>query len=364
MEFKYRAGEDPSFSFDPYLTSIQSIRGGILGGEARRPDMLRGPMMSAREALRRELEKDRIREEILAREILRRRELEEEVRREMAFEREIALRRQADRFSLAPSSASLPRQASPRLLELRSGERAAVVSPRNVAEDISTAENGSRRRISEVKEEADASLGKPSTTNIIAGTKRKAACVEDLLQLPSPKKAHKSWSCALCEVSTTSEKGLKEHIEGKKHKAKEKQQQAKAVEIGKKAKFTFKCEHCHIKCNSEPMMVAHLKGRKHAVRVQELLTGDEAVPEIKTGMKDVKSEETSTDAENVEQGNMVAAETKEVVIGEGTEATGAPVIKEAQVVEGEEEEAKMGGAASQDNVEGAESLVDEELTEE
>lgn len=279
----------------------------------------------------------------------------------MAFEREIALRRQADRFSLAPSSASLPRQASPRLLELRSGERAAVVSPRNVAEDISTVENGSMRRISEVKEEADASLGKPSTTNIIAGTKRKAACVEDLLQLPSPKKAHKSWSCALCEVSTTSEKGLKEHIEGKKHKAKEKQQQAKAVEIGKKAKFTFKCEHCRIKCNSEPMMVAHLKGRKHAARVQELLSGDEAVPEIK---KDVKSEETTADAENVEQGNMVAAETEEVVIGDGTEATEALVIKEALVAGGEEEEAKMGGAASQDNVEGPESQVHEELTEE
>lgn len=148
------------------FTDLGGFIGGILGGEARRPDMLRGPMMSAREALRRELEKDRIREEILAREILRRRELEEEVRREMAFEREIALRRQADRFSLAPSSASLPRQASPRLLELRSGERAAVVSPRNVAEDISTAENGSRRRISEVKEEADASLVR-QTSNIL-----------------------------------------------------------------------------------------------------------------------------------------------------------------------------------------------------
>lgn len=149
-----------------FLLIWGGFTGGILGGEARRPDMLRGPMMSAREALRRELEKDRIREEILAREILRRRELEEEVRREMAFEREIALRRQADRFSLAPSSASLPRQASPRLLELRSGERAAVVSPRNVAEDISTVENGSMRRISEVKEEADASLVR-QTSNIL-----------------------------------------------------------------------------------------------------------------------------------------------------------------------------------------------------
>lgn len=27
MEFKYRAGEDPSYSLDPYFTTIQSIRG-------------------------------------------------------------------------------------------------------------------------------------------------------------------------------------------------------------------------------------------------------------------------------------------------------------------------------------------------
>ena len=51
--------------------------------------------------------------------------------------------------------------------------------------------------------------GKPSTTNIIAGTKRKAACVEDLLQSPNPKKAHKSWSCALCELSTISDRAWK-----------------------------------------------------------------------------------------------------------------------------------------------------------
>lgn len=132
-----------------------------MGGEVRRPDALRGPMMSAREALRRELEKDRIREEILAREILRRRELEEEVRREMAFEREIALRRQADRYSLAPSSVGLPMRASPQLLELRGGERAAPVSPRNIdgiVDDVTAPDNGSITRISEVKDEADGSL--------------------------------------------------------------------------------------------------------------------------------------------------------------------------------------------------------------
>ncbi|GLU16063.1 hypothetical protein SLE2022_325130 [Rubroshorea leprosula] len=42
----------------------------------------------------------------------------------------------------------------------------------------------------------------------------------------SPKKVQKEWSCALCLISTTSEKCLKKHLRGKKHKAKEEEQRA------------------------------------------------------------------------------------------------------------------------------------------
>ena len=33
--------------------------------------------------------------------------------------------------------------------------------------------------------------------------------------------AARDWSCALCQVSATSEAGLNQHLEGKKHKAKQ-----------------------------------------------------------------------------------------------------------------------------------------------
>ncbi|KAL6012185.1 hypothetical protein ACLOJK_002663 [Asimina triloba] len=115
MEFKFRAGEHPPASYFPpppppsdgYFTA-QALRAGYIGGDLhfRRPEPLpHHQFIPPREAIRRELEKERIREEIIAREIFRRRELEEEVRRELAMEREFELRRQADRFSLASSSA-------------------------------------------------------------------------------------------------------------------------------------------------------------------------------------------------------------------------------------------------------------------
>ncbi|KAK7291946.1 hypothetical protein RIF29_07517 [Crotalaria pallida] len=57
--------------------------------------------------------------------------------------------------------------------------------------------------------------------------KRKALSAPDVdgsNHLPSGlrKKPKEEWSCAVCHVSATSEKGLKEHLQGKKHTAKEK----------------------------------------------------------------------------------------------------------------------------------------------
>jgi len=42
-------------------------------------------------------------------------------------------------------------------------------------------------------------------------------------RLTSKKLVQKEWSCALCQVSTTSENCLREHLKGKKHKDKEKE---------------------------------------------------------------------------------------------------------------------------------------------
>lgn len=82
------------------------------------------PMHPMHEAVQRELEKEQIREEIIAAEKARRRALEEEVRREMMLEREMALRRGGgDGFAIfsgfEPRHSVMQHQFEGRLLEER-----------------------------------------------------------------------------------------------------------------------------------------------------------------------------------------------------------------------------------------------------
>lgn len=60
----------------------------------------------------------------------------------------------------------------------------------------------------------------------LCGAKRKAVtpAAEGVGELPFAgikKKPKEEWSCALCQVSATSERGLNEHLQGRRHKAKE-----------------------------------------------------------------------------------------------------------------------------------------------
>lgn len=58
------------------------------------------------------------------------------------------------------------------------------------------------------------------------------------------KKTKKDWSCALCHIVTTSEKGLNDHLQGKKHKMKE---ASRTPTIGKNTITTLslkKSNHC------------------------------------------------------------------------------------------------------------------------
>lgn len=60
----------------------------------------------------------------------------------------------------------------------------------------------------------------------LCGAKRKAVtpAAESVGELPFAgikKKPKEEWSCALCQVSATSERGLNEHLQGRRHKAKE-----------------------------------------------------------------------------------------------------------------------------------------------
>lgn len=57
-----------------------------------------------------------------------------------------------------------------------------------------------------------------------------------------PKKVQMDWSCALCLVSTSSERSLKQHIRGRKHKLKEDEERKHKVMASKEVKFASKFE--------------------------------------------------------------------------------------------------------------------------
>ncbi|KAL0286168.1 UNVERIFIED_CONTAM: hypothetical protein Scaly_2797900 [Sesamum calycinum] len=154
----------------------------------------------------------------------------------------------------------------------------------------------------------------------ISGSKRKAVTLLGVDATEhssigiSKKKAKEEWSCALCQVSATSERVLNEHLQGKKHKLKEAALKAervgknytiglskratKSVQTGKSSskrqdmlplleknqstlvenvqktgapdssKYRFWCEICNIGTPSQKVMNAHKKGKKHVRRLQ------------------------------------------------------------------------------------------------
>ena len=73
---------------------------------------------------------------------------------------------------------------------------------------------------------------KPDPNRVI-GAKRKTPPPAGELPLPLislKKKPNEEWSCAICQVSVTSEKGLTEHIQGRKHKVNEARLKAQRME--------------------------------------------------------------------------------------------------------------------------------------
>lgn len=138
---------------------------------------------------------------------------------------------------------------------------------------------------------------KPSEQKL-SGTKRKAVANAGASKLPKPQK---DWSCALCQVSATSEERLNDHLQGKKHKANllkldasktgpknngatkckpktdvstkedastdglktlKMQVDGKMHEVLQNKKFLL-CKHCNVRCNSTLAMASHLSGKRH-----------------------------------------------------------------------------------------------------
>ncbi|KAK9098179.1 hypothetical protein Syun_025224 [Stephania yunnanensis] len=171
--------------------------------------------------LMRQWEKERIREEIIAEEILRRRELELEVRRELAVEREFARRRAAEALSPSASPAGFtgtlpPAGVADHALVGSSGnlpfQRPAMpATPTPTASMLAGLGNGHAGKV--------VFLANPTTRpDIISSTDAKVYNVGDKkFIVTSRKKKPNEWGCALCKVSASSKQALNEHLQEKKH---------------------------------------------------------------------------------------------------------------------------------------------------
>ncbi|XP_075490539.1 uncharacterized protein LOC142529048 isoform X1 [Primulina tabacum] len=200
------------------------------------------------EVIRREIEKERIREEIIMSEIVRRRVLEAEVRRELMMEREMAMQRGSDGIPYGSSPVmrlESPMQSS--LLGTRaegwSAEERLGMSLDDKEKQIGRLENGgldaspfqrtADLRILEVKPASEGNNEKErillltKTDENASGSKTKDVTAPEVVNIElladdiiANKIAKEEWSCALCQVTATSEKDLNEHVLEKKHKSK------------------------------------------------------------------------------------------------------------------------------------------------
>ncbi|KAI3423755.1 uncharacterized protein J3R85_010752, partial [Psidium guajava] len=330
MEFKYRAGASSSRppSAVPHSSgggffSDHAWRGDFPGTRNVRPylncefDAMRDPYL-VRETIQREIEKQKIREEIIASEVARRQMLEDEVRRELMLERQMMLRRASDGLPFEGNSAMWFGfdRGHPALqgLENRIMEDHLAYAGRNAVDvpplPFIRSPEATRAEI-KPKLNKDRLIMLPRPDPNLSRTRRKAstspADAGELSTFSRRKKTKEEWTCALCQVSATSEKGLKEHLKGKKHGMKE---ASLAQKIGKEGNtesqinqeledskkrslpkmaqklentegprknknFQFWCEMCQIGAFAKTVMESHEKGKKHIARLRELGQADE-----------------------------------------------------------------------------------------
>ncbi|GAA0154877.1 hypothetical protein LIER_12729 [Lithospermum erythrorhizon] len=200
-----------------------------------------------------EIEKERIREEIIMEEIVRRRNMiESEVRRELMLGRQMALQDRGGEFFFSAPQSSVridPMQFPDPILHHKvegsshrekigqSLEEGIVMSSALKPGFSSLGRAPGRSRepiISEVNPESETSkdedritLKEKAEANV-SGTKRKTVIrptiesSESLSAVGTPnKKMKQDWRCTLCKVSATSEQSLNDHLRGKKHIGKE-----------------------------------------------------------------------------------------------------------------------------------------------
>ncbi|KAG5559564.1 hypothetical protein RHGRI_009187 [Rhododendron griersonianum] len=218
--------------------SEQPFRAGYSGPAfGRAAELFQNPSSSnEREAiLLREIEKEKIRRELIAGEILRKRVLlEEEVRRRRDMMLVAALCRPHEGFSHSSAWASdfgprvsvLESRAIKERLAFSYEERLRGYRNRSgmAGFEMVPFQRIPERRISEIKV-IESSLEAMPGQNL-SGVKRKAgtlleAGASELHSVDLKKKPKEEWSCSICQVSASSEFSLNQHFQGKKHKAKE-----------------------------------------------------------------------------------------------------------------------------------------------
>ncbi|XP_047333256.1 uncharacterized protein LOC124936775 [Impatiens glandulifera] len=235
-------------------------------------------------AIQREIEKDRIREEIIAAEIVRRRMFDEEMRRELILEsRHVNLNRASGLLTSSSMISNLRSSYFPS--ETRSLEENLTLPFEKRSEfpavtrfevlDSMQFQRSSEPRVSTVKilplkasEEEAQSMDKPTVN--LSGSKRKA----DTPVTSSEKMASKNELnyCSLCKVGATCKENLNEHLKGKKHKSnvlKLGQGEGKNFEIGFFPKTAVEKQEIKTDyCSSDKVkdLASHRVGKKTEVK--------------------------------------------------------------------------------------------------
>uniref|UniRef100_A0A0D9XDU6 C2H2-type domain-containing protein n=1 Tax=Leersia perrieri TaxID=77586 RepID=A0A0D9XDU6_9ORYZ len=245
-----------------------------------RLEQIRGagdPMVVVRDALRSQLQQDRLRQDIIALELAK-------------IERAIALRNASASPSLTPKSQAAAKKTA--AIETTQPMKPSVQKPMSpsawscaVCKVQTTSERNLRDHCGGQKHQAKVEeLEK--RTKAMAGQKAKTTA--------KPKAHAARWSCSICQVTCTGEWDFDVHLKGQKHQAntqalleqskkkssgnseahKAKLQASNVSNRAEKEAATWICLVCDAHCTCESDLANHLMGKRHQLNVQAMNTSD------------------------------------------------------------------------------------------
>nr|KAJ0202570.1 hypothetical protein LSAT_V11C500261190 [Lactuca sativa] len=197
-----------------------------------------------REVIQRELEKEMIREKIIAEEVERFNGLEAEVRRELMMGREMMAKKSGNGF---PSSF---------MAGLQHGES------NDITTSLLKVGMGNLNLYGVTPPESKLKPPPPSFP---------AAGRSSELKSCSSKKME--WRCSICKISVSSERGLLEHLAGQKHNVKAASiviKNSPKIDQSLNNKMEWRCPICEVSAPCERGLQDHLAGKKHQANVTAL----------------------------------------------------------------------------------------------